>query len=150
MLELDEGQINYQLLKNMFMGYMTEAQFTKLKQEQLRNRYLDIRRVEEVFPNIEKIEISYQLQHGSAFGTQSIHNMRTVTPQDQAIFVFDCLNRECSSSGFDLKIAILSMYRLHQAESIGEMHCHGQEAPDHPEQSCDGKLTYRIMIYYKL
>lgn len=131
------------------MAYMTEAQFAKLKQEQLRYRYLDTRKVEEVFPDIEKIEISYHLQHRSAFGTQNKHNTWTVSPNSQAVFVFDCLNRECSSFGFDLKNVIESMYRLHQNESSGEMRCDGQEAPDHPEQSCGGTLEYTIHIEYK-
>lgn len=49
---------------------MSETQFERFKQEQLRVRYMDTRRIGDVFPDIEKIEIAYHLQHGSAFGNQ--------------------------------------------------------------------------------
>lgn len=88
----------------MYRKYMTDAQFYKLKQEQQKYKYMDMRTVEEVFPEIDKIEITYHLHRFSAFGRQDKKGARIVTPQNQAIFVFDCLNRECSSAGFDLKM----------------------------------------------
>lgn len=54
----------------MYRKYMSETQFERFKQEQLRVRYMDTRRIGDVFPDIEKIEIAYHLQHGSAFGNQ--------------------------------------------------------------------------------
>ena len=129
---------------------MTEAQFEKLKREQSRMRYMDTRRVEDVFPDIESIVISYHLHHGSAFGNQDIEGIWTVNMKYQMNFVLECLNRECTASGFDLKNEIYAMYREHQTEKSGTKCCEGQEAPDHPEQSCDGKLKYTIKIAYKL
>ena len=41
------------------------------------------------------------------------------------------------------------MHRDHQTEKTGEMRCEGQEAPDHPEQSCDGYIKYTVSITYK-
>ena len=128
---------------------MTEAQFEKLKREQLQARYMDTRRIQEVFPDIESIEIHYQLHHSSAFGNQDKEKTLYVNMQGLMDFTIDCLNRECSSAGFDLKDDIYSMYRDRQSEKSGEMHCDGQEAPDHPEQSCDGTLLYTIIITYK-
>ena len=133
----------------MYRKHMTEAQFEKMKQEQRRVRYMDPRRIDEVFPNIAKIEITYQLHHGSAFGNQDKEGTWVVNLQCQMDFTIECLNRECSSAGFDLKDEIYSMYRDHQTEKSGEMGCEGQEAPDHPEQSCDGHLKYTIKIQYK-
>ena len=133
----------------MYRKHMTEAQFEKMKREQLRTRYMDTRRIEDVFPNIAKIEIHYQLHHSSAFGSSDEEKTWNVNLQSQMSFVIDCLNRECSSAGFDLKNEIYSMYRDHLTEKFGEMHCEGQEAPDHPEQSCDGHLMYTIKITYK-
>ena len=95
------------------------------------------------------IEIHYQLQHNSAFGSLDKEGTRNVNLQSQMCFVFDCLNRECTSAGFDLKDEIYSMRRNHQTEKSGEMRCEGQEAPDHPEQSCDSVLKYSIRISYK-
>ena len=51
--------------------------------------------------------------------------------------------------GFDLQDEIYSMHRDHLTEKSGEMRCDGQEAPDHPEQRCDGTIKYRIKIIYK-
>ncbi len=133
----------------MFRKHMTEAQFEKLKREQSRMRYMDTRRVEDVFPDIESIVISYYLHHGSAFGKQDKEGTWNVNMQFQMTFVLECLNRECSSPGFDLKDEIYAMYREHQTEKSGTMRCKGQEAPDHPEQSCDGTLKYTIKITYK-
>ncbi len=133
----------------MYRKHMTEAQFEKFKREQRRFRYMDMRRIEEVFPDIEKIEITYHLHHGSAFGNQEKEGTWDVNLQSQMCFVFDCLNRECTSAGFDLKDEIYSMCRDHMTMKSGEMHCDGQEAPDHPEQSCDGSFKYRITITYK-
>lgn len=133
----------------MYRKHMTEAQFEKMKREQHCLRYMDTRRIEEVFPDIASIKISYQLQHSSAFGSQDKEGTWNVNLQSQMCFVLDCLNRECTSAGFDLKDEIYSMRRNHQAEKSGEMRCEGQEAPDHPEQSCDGHLKYTIKISYR-
>lgn len=133
----------------MYRKYMTETQFERFKRDQLKDRYMDVKRVEELFPDIEHIVISYHLYHGSAFGVQNEDRVWTIKPDDQAVFVIDCLNRECTSSGFDLKNEIYSMRRDSLNEKSGEMSCNGQEAPDHPEQSCEGTLSYTIKITYK-
>ena len=134
----------------MYRKHMTEAQFEKMKREQQRLRYMDMRRIEDVFPDIASIEIHYQLHHSSAFGSlDEPEKIWRVNLQSQMCFVIDCLNRECTSAGFDLKNEIYSMYRDHQTEKSGEMRCEGQEAPDHPEQSCDGYIKYTVSITYK-
>lgn len=112
-------------------------------------RYSDTRLVADVFPAIDKIEISYQIYHGSAFGVQNEDHAWVITPQHQAVFVIECLNRECTSSGFDLNSVIWEMYRTRLTEKTDTMRCDGQEAPDHPEQSCDGSLRFTINIEYK-
>lgn len=134
----------------MYRKHMTEAQFDQLKREQMKYRHMDVGTVGKVFPDIEKILISCHLYHGSAFGVQNVDMERVITPESQAVFVIDCLNRECTSSGFDLKNEIYAMQRNHTVEKTGEMECEGQEAPDHPEQSCDGKLDYTIKITYRV
>lgn len=128
---------------------MTKAQFEKYKQEQFMNRFMDTRRIREVYPDIENIEIDYHLYHCSAFGNQEEERTWNVNMQGQMCFVIDCLNRDCSSAGFDLTNEIYAMHRDHQIERNGEMVCKGQEAYNHPEQSCDGHLEYSIRISYK-
>lgn len=78
---------------------MTDAQFEQLKREQLRNRSLDTRRIEDVFPNIELIEIHYNLHHSSPFGRQDEEMIRNINPHSQMDLTIDCLNRECTSAG---------------------------------------------------
>ena len=73
----------------------------------------------------------------------------TITPQSELFFVIGCLNRECTSIGFNLQSVISSAIHAQKTEISGEMKCGGQEAPDHPEQSCDGKINYTIKIIYK-
>lgn len=129
---------------------MTKAQFEKLKGEQSRMRCVDTRRIEDVFPDIESIIITYHLHHSSALGNQDKDGTWIVNMQFQMSFVLDCLNRECNSAGFDLKNEIYDMCRDHQTDKTGEMRCDGQEAPDHPEQRCGGMLRYTIKISYKI
>lgn len=133
----------------MYGKHMTEKQLEALKREQMRLRYMDTRRIGEVFPDIESIEIEYHLQHISVFGKQEEDKIWNVNLQGQMCFFIDCLNHECSSAGYDLKNEIYSMYSNHQTEVSREMKCDGQEAPDHPEQRCGGSLKYTIKITYK-
>lgn len=128
---------------------MTQAQFEKLKQIQLQTHYSDTRRINEVFPDIASIKIQYHLYHTSFCDRREEEKSWSVNMQSQMNFYIDCLNPECSSYGFNLENEIYSMYRAKQTEKTGEMRCGGQEAPDHPEQSCDGRINYTIKIVYK-
>lgn len=132
----------------MNRSYLSEEQARELKQAQWRRAHTGIR-VEQLYPQVEKIEIHYVREHTS-FAGQS-HDERTwlVTPQDEFCFVISCLNRECTTIGFDLGSIISSAIHVHQFEITGKMDCEGQEAPDHPEQSCCGSLLYTIRILYK-
>lgn len=127
---------------------MTEEQSRKLKREMWRSIHNGIR-MEQMYPNVDAIDIQYVLDHTSFAGKS--HEERTwhVTPQSEIAFVIECLNRECTSIGFDLRSVISSAIHSCKTEVSGEMDCEGQEAPDHPEQSCDGKLSYSIKITYK-
>ena len=127
---------------------MTEEQMERMKMQQRMLIHTGIR-VEERYPQVVKIDILHVREHTSAFGASHKEGVWTITPQSEACFVLECLNRECSTIGFDLQSAISAAIREGKTEVSGEMRCEGQEAPDHPEQSCDGKLTYTIRITYK-
>lgn len=127
---------------------MTEAENEKRKLI-LRQALYDGIRVEQHYPNVETIEIIHERFHSSAFGRSQQNGVWKISPKDDASFVLDCLNPECSTIGFDLRSIISSAVRDHKTEVYGEMLCSGQEAPDHPEQSCDGLLRYTIRIVYK-
>ena len=132
----------------MYRKYMTEAQASKLKQAQLNTIHTGIR-VEQLYPQVEKIEIHHERTYTSFVGRSQQESTWVVTPQSEVCFVLSCLNRECTSIGFDLGSVISSAIHSHKTEVSGEMSCEGQEAPDHPEQSCDGHLKYSIKISYR-
>lgn len=127
---------------------MTEAQARKLKQAQLNAVHTGIR-VEQLYPQVERIEIHHLRTHTSFAGRSQQESTWVVTPQSEVCFVLSCLNCECTSIGFDLGSVINSAIHSHKTEVSGEMSCEGQEAPDHPEQSCDGHLKYSIKLTYK-
>lgn len=106
-------------------------------------------RVEQLYSQVERIEIHHVRTHTSFVGRSQQEGTWEVTPQNEACFLLSCLNRECTSIDFDLGSVISSAIHSRKTEVIGELDCEGQEAPDHPEQSCDGHLNYRIAIRYK-
>lgn len=130
---------------------MTDAENERQKQC-LRALLHRGRYVYEAHPEIEKIEITYSRSHNSFVGPNPENNKEytwVVTPQHEDFFLIYCLNRECTSIGFNLWNVINTTIRNRQTEVSGEMRCQGNEAPDHPEQSCDGLLKYTIRITYK-
>lgn len=127
--------------------HMTDAKNEKLKQAQLEVLHTGIC-VGELMPEVEKIEIEYVEEHRSALGVINRKNKMVITSQHEAFFIIPCLNRECSSVGFNLKYEILAMLREHQTEHSCVKNCEGQEAPDHPEQSCGCSIGYTIRISY--
>ena len=106
-------------------------------------------RIEELYPNVEKIEIHHVRNHTSFCGPSHKEGIWTITPQSEVYFLLECLNRECTSAGFDLRSVISTAIHNRQTEVTGVMRCEGQEASDHPEQSCDGSLEYTIKLQYK-
>lgn len=128
--------------------YLTEEQARKIRQLQWRAVRTGIR-VEQLYPQVEKIEIHHMRTHTSFAGHSQQEGTWIVTPQSEVCFVLSCLNCECTSIGFNLGNVISSAIQSHKTEATGEMDCDGQEAPDHPEQSCDGHLEYSIKIVYR-
>ena len=114
--------------------YMTPVENERRKREDLILLYSDTRRMAEVFSGIEKIEISYHNRYRSFMGEKKVENTLSYTPQDQAIFLIQCLNPTCSTIGFNLKDDIYAMVREHKTELTKERDCEGQEAPDHPDR----------------
>ena len=62
---------------------MTEAENDKLRRAQWRSVHNGIR-VEELFPEIERIVIDYTNEHRSAFGVLNEKHCRVITPQQEA------------------------------------------------------------------
>ena len=127
---------------------MTEEEFRKLKRTLWRSAHTGIR-VEQLYPEVDRIIIHHVRDHRCAFGCSHEEGTWTIDPQSEVCFILSCLNPECSTIGFDLRDVISSAIRDRKTEVSGEMDCEGQEAPDHPEQSCDGHVEYTIKIAYK-
>ena len=140
----------YHSTMNRNRKYITSEWNERRKQEHYVFLYSDARKIEKGFPTVEGIEIAYINSHKSIVNkTEPTKKVISFTPQSLDIFVIDCLNPECSSFGYDLKKEIRTMIHNHKTEQKGELHCEGQDAPDHPEQSCEGSLKYTIRIVYK-
>lgn len=127
---------------------MTERECERIKQNQLRLLHRGVP-ISDIYPQVEKIEIDYLKEHNSFLGHNEKEGKCTFTPQSEMYFVINCLNRECTSIGYGLSGVVGSTIRNHETEVSGRMRCQGSEAPDHPEQSCDGSLKYIIKIKYK-
>lgn len=132
----------------MYRNYITEKANEKLKLTMRMNAHTGIR-MEQFYPTVEKIVIQYVREHTSFCGLSHKEGTWTITPQSEVYFLIECLNRECTSAGFDLRSVIGSAIRNHETVVSDTMRCQGSEAPDHPEQRCDGKLIYTIKISYK-
>lgn len=132
------------------MNRMIMSDTENERQKQRIRSYLhNGRRIEDVYPRVEKIEIGYLVEHTSFVGHNEKDNKWTLTPQSEMYFVIECLNRECTSIGFDLSEVVSSAIDNHETEVSGTMKCQGKEAPDHPRQSCSGTLKFTIRITYK-
>lgn len=131
---------------------LTDAENERKKQH-LRALLHRGRYIYEAYPQIEKIEIIYSRSHNSFAGPNTENDKEytwVVTPQQEDFFLLECLNRECTSIGYNLGSVISTTIRNQMTEVSDEMRCQEKEAPDHPEQSCDGKLKYTIRISYKV
>ena len=132
----------------MSKQYMTRKQNEELRSQRWLFLY-DERLVSSVFPNVEKIEIDYEVEHISIFGNKKENNTCTYSPKSKANFIFECLNGECTSFYFNLKNVIYTMVRECEKFVEGSLNCEGSEAPDHIYQKCTGILTYKISLEYK-
>ncbi len=132
----------------MVRRIMSDAENERQKQR-IRSFLHNGMRIEDAYPQIEIIEINYLREHNSFVGHNEKDGKWTLTPQSEMYFVIDCLNRECTSIGYELSSVVGSAIRNHETEVSGTMRCQGNEAPDHPEQSCDGSLSYTIRIIYR-
>ena len=127
---------------------LTDAENERQKQH-LRALLHRGRYIYEAYPQIEKIEIIYSRSHNSFAGPNPENDKEytwVVTPQQEDFFLLECLNRECTSIGYNLGNVISTTIRNQMTEVSGEMRCQGKEAPDHPEQRCSGTLHYTIKI----
>lgn len=127
---------------------MTERQNEEQKRKKRMALY-DTRRISEVYPEVEQIQIAYEVEHGSVFGSRKENHTVIYRPDHTCNFKVECLNPECTYGFFDLKNEVWSMIHSEQTELSSEMNCEGSESPDHMYQRCDGRLKYKVTISYR-
>ncbi len=83
----------------MVRRIMSDAENERQKQR-IRSFLHNGRRIEDAYPQIEKIEINYLKEHNSFVGHNEKDGKWTLTPHSEMYFVIECLNRECTSIGY--------------------------------------------------
>lgn len=129
--------------------YMTDKQNEEQKSRQRSIHYSLLRNISEIYPTVDKITIRYKQIYRSAFGTSEDENELKYTSSSRNDFLIKCLNRECTSIGYDLRDEIEDMIYCRESSREGSINCDGSEAPDHLYQRCGSSLHYSIQITYK-
>ena len=128
---------------------MTEQENERRKSEQRSWYYSQLYAISDFYPAVESITISYHQVYRSAFGTTDKENVLHYDATSRDNFLIDCLNRECTCIGYDLKDIISDMVVRKETNKEGKLDCEGSEAPDHIYQRCGSSLCYEITIKYK-
>lgn len=97
---------------------------------------------------VEKIEIRYKETYRSFAGVENNNYTLVKDKSDLANFYIECPNPECTSGYIDLRGEVASAVREWKDTIRGEKKCSGKTAPDHPNQCCDVKVEYEILILY--
>lgn len=97
---------------------------------------------------VEKIEIRYKEIYKSFAGVETNNYTLVKDKSDLANFYIECPNPECTSGYIDLRGEVASAVREWKDTIRGEKKCSGKTAPDHPNQCCDVKVEYEILILY--
>ena len=130
--------------------YMTDKQNEDQKSRQRSLHYSLLRVIADIYPAVDKITIRYKQIYRSAFGKSEDEKELKYTSSSRNDFLIECLNRECTSIGYDLRDEIQEMVRCIESSREGNINCNGSEAPDHLYQSCGSSLHYSIKITYKI
>lgn len=129
--------------------YMTDKQNEEQKSRQRSLHYSLLRVISDIYPTVDKITIRYKQIYRSAFGTSEYENEQKYTSSSRNNFLVKCLNRECTSIGYDLRDEVEDMIYSRESSREGNIDCNGSEAPDHLYQSCGSSLHYYIQITFK-
>ena len=130
-------------------SYMTEQENERRKSEQRSWFYSQLHAISDYYPTVVSITISYHQVYNSAFGTTDDKGVLHYDASSRDNFLIECLNRECTCIGYNLKDIIFDMVACKETTKKGKLDCEGSEAPDHMYQRCGSKLCYEITIKYK-
>ena len=128
---------------------MTDKQNEEQTSRQRSLHYSLLRVISDIYPTVDKITIRYKQIYRSAFGTSEDEKELKYTSSSRNDFLIKCLNRECTSIGYDLRDEIEDMIYCRESSREGSINCDGSEAPDHLYQRCGSSLHYYIQITFK-
>ena len=98
-------------------------------------------------PECKGVEMYIKLSFTSAFGKNEQEFNISLKPNDKAHWYHECLNGDCTGSGFSLDNEIYSAVTLKQIKE-GILSCEGKEDwkyIDHNGFSCCSKCKYQIV-----
>lgn len=129
-------------------SYMTEQENERQKSKRLSWYYSQLHKISDYYPTVASIIINYHQIYKSAFGTKEKENVLNYVATSRDVFLIECLNKECTSIGFNVEHIISDMVTHKETNKKGKLDCEGSEAPDHLYQSCGSSLWYNITIEY--
>lgn len=129
--------------------YMTDEQNEEQKSRQRSLHYSLLRNIADIYPTVDTITIRYKQVYRSAFGISEDEHELKYNSNSRNNFLIKCLNRECTSIGYELEDKIRNMIYCCESYKEGNISCSGSEAPDHLYQRCGFSLHYSIQITYK-
>lgn len=130
-------------------SYITERENEQQKSEQRKWYYSQLHTISYYYPTVKSITICYHQVYRSAFGTTDREKVLHYDTTSRDDFLIECLNRECTSIGYNLKYIISDMVAHKETKKKDKIDCEGSEAPDHMYQRCGSCLYYEIIIIYK-
>lgn len=97
---------------------------------------------------VERIVVEYKILYRSCADLEKKQGAFTKHKEDVANFYIECPNPKCTSGYIDLRGEILHAVKEWETSASGVITCCGKTAPDHPNQDCDVKIEYEILIQY--
>ena len=108
---------------------------------EMRQRKLDAGFVRDRFPEVEGIVVSMAYQQKGM--QKSLNRVINFFPDSSALFVIDCLNKDCVDGGFDLTRVITAMIIDRRERAKGDLSCEGEgPSADH------STIAYEVAIKY--
>ena len=107
-------------------------------------------KIKELSEECKGVSINVELTFNSAFGRNDKTYHVTLTPTDKVYFHQDCLNNDCTGSGFSLSNEIREAIRSRKTKE-GVIRCDGKEDwkyMNNVGNSCMSTCKYRIEPHF--
>lgn len=96
--------------------------------------------------NIKSLKIELDFSDNDYYSPDPVS--RTLVPNDNIFFAFDCTNDSCTKGFYDLSDIIYSTIRNKKEVVEGEYFCDGSLDELNLNFKCSSKVSYRISIDY--